>query len=461
MIRNLSLISMLALSGLVLMPQEAAAQTPSNKREIRKIIHPTKAETKEMIDSKFIGMPESEFSALMDPYGFEWTAETIHNSARVSPSFLNNKHKLSFNGLIASETLVNFKDGKVVNAQFMLYNKGDDGDLKGASKEGEFMSRVNAAKVNLDALCPDFKLAKEGKNLKKASGATGRSSYFWVKDEMLFRLDFVANRDRNGKFLSADYIRLNIAAGNDKMTILDLDKNDVQAVSQIDRIANVMHELDGTVWIDGVPMVDQGQKGYCACASVARILNFYGRETDMHEIAKIAKSSGEGGTDPELLAKSLKDIATKFRLSLEPKGKYPFASQREYTKFIRDLQKEFKKRGEELPFSIEKAKLAPMILDITSKNTGQRAIFDKAIIEAINKGRPMAWALQLGFFAEPDVPQADGGHMRLIIGYRLDDKKKLTHIIYSDSWGKGHEKKEKAADEAFAVTCALWDLRVN
>ncbi len=461
MIRNLSLIPMLALLGLLVMPPEAAAQTPSDKREIQRMTHPTKAETKDLIDSKFIGMPESEFSTLMGPYGFEWTAETTHNSARVSPSFLNNKHKLSFNGLSASETLVNFRDGKVFNAQFMLYSKGDDGELMGASKEGAFMSKVTAAKANLDALCPDFKLANEGKNLKKASGATGRSSYFWVKNDLLYRLDFVANRDRNGKFMSADYIRLNIAAGHDKMTILDLDKNDVQAVAQADRILNVKREEDGTVWIDGVPMIDQGQKGYCACASVARILNFYGRDTDMHEIAKIAKSTGEGGTDPELLAKSLKDIATKFRITLEPKGKYPFASQREYTRFIHDLEKEFKKRGETLPDSIEKTKLAPMILEITSKSTGQRAIFDKAIIEAINKGRPMAWALQLGFFPEPDVPQADGGHMRLIIGYRLDEKKKLTHVIYSDSWGKKHEKKERSADEAFAVTCALWDLRVN
>lgn len=328
MIRNLSMLTMLALGGLILMPQEAAAQSPSDRREMPKITKPTKSEAKDLIDSKFIGMPESEFAPLMEPYGFEWTAETVHNAARVSASPLNNKHKLSFNGMIAGETLVNFRDGKIYSAQFMLYNKGDDGEIKGASKEAEFMARVNAAKANLNAYCPDFKLAKEGKNLKKASGATGRSSYFWVKDNILYRLDYVANRDRNGKFLSADYIRLHIAAGHDKMTVLDLDKNDVQAIDQKDRIANVKHDEDGTVWIDGIPMIDQGQKGYCACASVARILNFYGRDTDMHEIAKIAKSTGDGGTSPEELIKGLKEIATKFRITLEPKGKYPFARDR-------------------------------------------------------------------------------------------------------------------------------------
>ena len=41
--------------------------------------------------------------------------------------------------------------------------------------------------------------------------------------------------------------------------------------------------------------------------------------------------------------------------------------------------------------------------------------------------------------------------MRLIIGY--NDKKK--EIIYTDSWGAGHEKKRMPSDWAFVATHCL------
>ena len=53
-------------------------------------------------------------------------------------------------------------------------------------------------------------------------------------------------------------------------------------------------------------MVDQGRKGYCACATAARIYQYYGLETSQHEIAQIAQAGPHTGTLPALMVEALK-----------------------------------------------------------------------------------------------------------------------------------------------------------
>lgn len=67
------------------------------------------------------------------------------------------------------------------------------------------------------------------------------------------------------------------------------------------------------------------------------------------------------------------------------------------------------------------------------------------------------WGLQLGIFPEngEKAPQAGGGHMRLIIGYN----EAKSEIIFSDSWGAGHERKSMAAPHACAATMGLYLLQ--
>jgi hypothetical protein len=47
-----------------------------------------------------------------------------------------------------------------------------------------------------------------------------------------------------------------------------------------------------------------------------------------------------------------------------------------------------------------------------------------------------------------------GGHLRLIIGYNTRTKE----IIYSDTWGRGHEKKRMPIDNAFTMTRSLFSM---
>jgi len=68
---------------------------------------------------------------------------------------------------------------------------------------------------------------------------------------------------------------------------------------------------------------------------------------------------------------------------------------------------------------------------------------------------PVVWSVVMGFVEEqPSVRQSFGGHMRLIVGYN----ERVGTVIYSDSWGAGHERKEMAVGDAVAITRALYTI---
>ena len=59
----------------------------------------------------------------------------------------------------------------------------------------------------------------------------------------------------------------------------------------------MMRKDNGDVVIDGVPMVDQGQKGYCAVATVERLARYFGLEVDQHEMAQVANTHSDALTN--------------------------------------------------------------------------------------------------------------------------------------------------------------------
>ena len=63
--------------------------------------------------------------------------------------------------------------------------------------------------------------------------------------------------------------------------------------------------------------------------------------------------------------------------------------------------------------------------------------------------------MTLGIFPESGLPQQFGGHMRLIIGYNA----RTDEILYTDSWGPGHELKRMNSGRAFAITHDAFTLR--
>ena len=73
-------------------------------------------------------------------------------------------------------------------------------------------------------------------------------------------------------------------------------------------------------------------------------------------------------------------------------------------------------------------------------------------------GIPLFWSCIVGLY--PEVPDVNAGgqafgHMRLIIGY--NDKKK--EILYTDTWGAGHELKRMPAEWAWTISHCLMYLK--
>jgi hypothetical protein len=59
--------------------------------------------------------------------------------------------------------------------------------------------------------------------------------------------------------------------------------------------SNLIPHPQGGVYLD-IPMIDQGDTSYCTPATLARILRYFKRNVDMHDVAKVAGTDVTKGT---------------------------------------------------------------------------------------------------------------------------------------------------------------------
>ena len=71
------------------------------------------------------------------------------------------------------------------------------------------------------------------------------------------------------------------------------------------------------IYIDGIPMVDQGKKAYCAAAAAARVLQGYGIEITMEDMVALAGTSDTKGTNVNDWEKALRQVASDHGLRLK------------------------------------------------------------------------------------------------------------------------------------------------
>ena len=75
--------------------------------------------------------------------------------------------------------------------------------------------------------------------------------------------------------------------------------------------------------------------------------------------------------------------------------------------------------------------------------------FRRDIQSRVNAGLPVGWCVFLGLVNEKQKTlQLAGAHMRLIIGYNAAD----DSIVYTDTWGSGHEFKTMSLEDAWVMT---------
>ncbi len=418
-----------------------------------------------------------EFDKALSPDGKLWelTPETFMASPENAGLFkFNSKNRntavysasrkpfprVRFLGFQVFEIIARFKQGKLGDLDISLYNRGDLGNI---SKE-KFKALVVGIFKKLNTWA-----GEKGKSLPSTRIA-GKKSYsrIWVKKPYTVKLMWSFS-GAGGRF-KAEFANLDISRFNPENDPRkrDFTPKTVKKVEKKPLTANVVKK-NGDVYISNVPMVDQGAKGYCAVATTERVFRYFGIDADQHRLAQITETGDRGGTSLKEMISTLKRAGVKFRVRL--KEQYSDDSLESYNKFIRWLNKynrtarKMKKPRVEITNpkyrNGDYVNLTRMYQDfdpdvfVEARCKNDRTDYRKFyryVVSNINQGIPILWAVLLGVVPDKNIQkQALGGHMRLIIGYNP----KTKDIIYTDTWGKGHEFKKIPEKNAWAMTTGL------
>lgn len=359
------------------------------------------------------------------------------------PQIINNQ-------LPVFETVCNFADGVVQRVQFSLYNRGDAGEID----PDNFKRRIEKAKTAISEFTKN-----PGADRGKASGAVLTKGWVWKTADSQYLLESSMKRmqgEDRPEFLRLVVVPLSSVPKTAIGTVVAAKGTATSTLGSLK--ANVQTTPSGDVYISNVPMVDQGQKGYCVVATAERVLRYYGAEVDQHEMAQMADSSSAGGTDPTKMTEALDKIDSKFKLRL--KRFLPW-TERGYLDLIKDYNRAARSNKTRVITEDETYNVAYAYQEMDAETlkkaratSGAMDRFKKMVKGAIDTGVPLMWSVQLGLFKEGDLPQSGGGHMRLIIGYNDTN----NEILFSDSWGAGHELKRMNAEEAWTITSGLYGM---
>ncbi len=387
--------------------------------------------------------------AFMDRYGrlgFRWTSDT-KDSARVS----GGGEKLSVKDATVGETIITFADGVPKQVQVSIFNRGDDAYLREIQFNGE-LQKWNRILSSISGAKPEKK-ARDNKSAVKTKGVV------WNNDNFAYLLEYSSKKERGAAF-RGEFIRLRMAPIVKKSFMEEQLSGPVKRMKKSDLPNNVVRE-DGDVYIKGIPMVDQGQKGYCVVAATARMFGYYKLQVDQHEIAQIANSSASGGTSTSGMIDALKSIAGRFKMRIKTHDAMDYQDMvdlsEDYNRIAKRADAKRVPAGGNVNNWYNFDYFDPEILRATRlKSRSGIKKFEAEIKRSIDAGIPLLWTVTVGIYKEPvRISQSRGGHMRMIIGYNTAKKE----VIFSDTWGAGHEKKHWGIEEAYCSTKGLYSIQ--
>jgi Peptidase_C39 like family len=347
---------------------------------------------------------------------FNWMTKSHDRAVFMRQPFADLKIDFTlFDGsLPVEEVVVDFIDDKLNGITFSLYNRGDSGKIDQAGLE----KRMKLCEQRISAILgvqPGNKKANPTQGLL----ADGRT---WTSGKGLATLEFNPEA-LDGK---PEFLRLRIAPRNSRGIYAAAFQNRFSAVKVSELPQNVVRK-SGDVFIKGIPMVDQGPKGYCVVASAQRLMEYYGIPADQHQIAQVVASDSRRGTSALAMSEALGRIDYRF------KTRFKIHAMKHQDRLV----------------MVDERRMA------VGRDFSETQ-FTKLVRSSIDDGIPLLWALVLGMYPEePAISlQTGGGHMRMIIGYNLDKK----HIIFTDSWGAGHEMKRMSLDHAYKASQGLFTM---
>lgn len=364
---------------------------------------------------------EKTFTGKNNAY-FVWLTKD-HTRAKLSRRLYRNTELdlTAFGAEIpVQEATVDFADGKLNLITLSIYNRGDGGAISAK----DFASRFTTTGKVMG------KLLGTAPRRREADARNGllTEGFSWYSQKIGIAL--LEHNEGALKGTDQEFLRLRIARPGAKGPLAaSMTNSRGGTATRLDDLPqNVVKSENGDVFIDNLPMVDQGDKGYCVVASTQRAFEYYGIGADMHQIAQIAESDPKQGTSTLTMAKELDKIDYRFKTRLDIIG-----------------------MGDPLT-TVKVRKGEYYVGDPVDERK-----FLKEVHTYIDSGLPILWGLELGLFPEKPqlTPQTRGGHMRMIIGYN----DKSEEIIFSDSWGAGHEFKKMAMADAYKASHGLFVLK--
>ncbi len=383
------------------------------------------------------------------PGVFQWMDAS---KARMRHNVRGSESSLTLFGFRVVEAIVDFSDGQAAMLSVSFYNRGDAGD---ASKKA-FDALLEKVQAKLVAFVGDG-VRPQSQNL--SAGGSRIRAQLWRSEKGDVMLRWSVARERS-EFITVDFY----PAGKAPNSLRDGFKTSVSVAELADRIQD---DEDGSRYVT-VPMVDQGAKGYCVAATVERVLRYYGSNVDQHVIAKLAESDSQRGTNINKIVDALYGNQAKLGIRLKKLYRYDGLESFNDLKKICNSYNAIARRTKAPKMDIDdyiividktrylkygelmKSMDFNVFREIRGKDRRESKAFFKEVQDSIDDGIPLCWSTFI--FPAVDTSQSDFGmHMRLITGYNT----KTGEIIYSDSWGAGHERKVMKPNDAWGITVNL------
>ena len=231
-------------------------------------------------------------------------------------------------------------------------------------------------------------------------------------------------------------------------------------------LADNVRRKGGDIYIEGIPMLNQGQKEYCVPATVTRVLQYYGIDTDMHELALLLETDCGGGTKVGGRFSTLSRVAEQAGMRRIDYKNLEHCDDAYIARYNQAARVNHKRELHIEEFTVEEEKDGKIVnllhydwledameadvkrLSRDYDNEGFAA-FQEGIVSNVQKGHPLLWSVERLFPWERRSDNSQGdGHMRLIVGVNPT----RGEILYSDSWGVGNEFKRASFADAWRET---------
>ena len=205
------------------------------------------------------------------------------------------------------------------------------------------------------------------------------------------------------EYASSEFVALHISFATQSGS--SGKQNKQTAASETDILNNVSSTIFGDVYIKNIPMVNQGNKGYCVPATVERVLRYYGiNNINMHQLADAGNTNRGGGTSSRAMFRGISSACRKSGLKMASNGDVRMKMVKKYID-----------RG------------IPIFWSMFS-NPEYEALRMKSKQLRPQAESPQAWAKKN---KKIKISRGGNGHMCLIIGYN-----ELTEeVAVSNSWG--------------------------